>query len=119
MTEQHPEHVHSRTRNIWHTMLDDGEGEDDGTFIAVDHLYLPDGSFNCQDCGKPGHDPGMVGLIVGDGSALIDAELALTLADRLTRAAHLVLESQEEPADIERDVARFAAAARDPGEDGQ
>jgi len=118
MTESHPEHVHSRTRNIWHTILDDSDNDEDGTFIAVDHLYLPDGSFTCDDRGRPGHDPGMVGLIVGDSSALLDAELALTLADRLTRAAHLVLESQEEPADIERDVARFAAAARETRSEG-
>ena len=109
MTEQHPEHVHSRTRNIWHTMLDDGEGDEDGTFIAVDHLYLPDGSFNCQDCGAPGHDPGMVGLIVGDGSALLEPELALTLANRIARAANLILESMEQPPDIEREAARFGA----------
>jgi len=35
----HEGHVHSRTRNIWHEVLDDGEGEDDGTLIAVDHVY--------------------------------------------------------------------------------
>ena len=109
----HPEHVHSRTRNIWNTILDDGGGDDDGTLIAVDHVYLPEGSFD--DCGDPGHDPGLVGIIVGDGGALLEPELALVLADRIKRAAHLVLESREEPADIERDMARFAAAAREDG----
>ena len=78
----HPEHVHSRTRNIWSAILDD----DEETCIAVDHIYLPEGSFTCEDCGLPGHDPGMVGIIVGGGGALLEPELALTLANRLTRA---------------------------------
>ena len=111
----HEGHVHSRTRNIWHEILDDGEGDDDGTLIAVDHLYLPDGSFACSDCGAPGHDPGMVGLIVGEGSALLEPELALIVANRLTRAANLILESREEPPDIEREAHRFGAPVELPG----
>ena len=111
MTEPQHDHVHFRTRNIWHAILDD----DEETCIAVDHIYLPDGSFTCEDCGRPGHDPGMVGLIVGDGAAQMEPELALLLADRLTRAAHLVLESQEEPPDVEREAARFGAPVELPG----
>ena len=105
----HEGHVHSRTRNIWHEVLDDGEGDDDGTLIAVDHLYLPDGSFACSDCGAPGHDPGLVGLIVGEGSVLLEPELALIVANRLTRAADLILLSREDPPDIEREAHRFGA----------
>ena len=111
----HEGHVHSRTRNIWHEILDDGEGDDDGTLIAVDHVYLPDGSFACSDCGAPGHDPGMVGLIVGEGSALLEPELALIVANRLTRAADLILESREDPPDIEREAHRLGAPVELPG----
>ena len=111
----HEGHVHSRTRNIWHEILDDGEGDDDGTLIAVDHVYLPDGSFACGDCGAPGHDPGLVGLIVGEGSALLEPELALIVANRLTRVANLILESREEPPDIEREAHRLGAPVELPG----
>ena len=118
MTEQHPdhdpEHVCTRVRNIWHTVLDDGPGDDDGTFLAVDHLYLPEGSFTCSDCGGPGHDPGMVVLRVGDEAALLDEDVALVLANRLQRVVNLILESREAPADIERDMARFGAPAEMP-----
>jgi hypothetical protein len=110
----HEDHICSRTRNIWHVILDDGEGDDDGTLIAVDHVYLPDGSFTCSDCGRPGHDPGMVGLIVGEGSALVEPEVALTIANRLTRAASLILESHEDPPDIEREAHRLGAPVECP-----
>ena len=111
----HERHFHTRSRNIWSTVLDDGPG-DDGTFVAVDHLYLPEGSLTCEDCGGVRSDPGMVALIVGDECAFLDAEVALTLANRLQRAASLVLESLEQPADIERDMARFAAVNSERGD---
>jgi hypothetical protein len=95
---------------------------DDDTVIVVEHVYAPEGAVACEDCGKPSHDPGMVGLVIssddedgdGDGftSVLMDAEDALLLANRLTRAASLVLESQEDNPDIEREAARFTAAER-------
>ena len=51
----------------------------------------------------------MVGLIVTEGNAILTAEQALVLANRLTRAASLILESEEDTPDIEREAARFAA----------
>jgi len=84
-----------------------------GELIVVEHVFAPDGAFACEDCGGPGHDPGMVGLTMsGDGDqfagTLLSAEEALVLANRLTRAASLILESEEEPPDIEREAARFS-----------
>jgi hypothetical protein len=97
---------------------------DDDTVIIVEHVYEPEGATPCVDCGKPSHDPGMVGLIVGGHddddpvSVLLFAADALVLANRLTRAASLVLESEEAVPDIEREAARFAPAAGEdrPGE---
>lgn len=91
--------------------------EADGSRIAVDHVYAPEGAFDCDDCGEPGHDPGMVGLtMAGDdnqnASALLTAEEALVLANRLQRAASLVMESEEDTPDVEREAARFSAPAR-------
>lgn len=93
---------------------------DDDTVITVEHVYEPDGTSVCDDCGRPAHDPGMVGLVISslddeDGEpdavpVLMSAEDALTLANRLTRAASLVLESEEGLPDIERDMARYAPA---------
>jgi len=87
---------------------------DDDTVIVVEHVYEPEGAALCEDCGKPAHDPGMVGLTVSQDddepvSVLITAEDALVLANRLQRAASLVLESEEDAADLERDIARLAA----------
>lgn len=108
----------TRTRNVGviHTEI----GED---AILIDHVYFPDGSFDCDECGKPGHDPGLIGLIIDSienddrqgRSTLLSAEEALVLANRLTRAANLVLESQEDVPDVEREIARFDAASKDAG----
>lgn len=88
----------------------------DGSAISVDHVFLPEGAFTCDDCGEPGHDPGGVGLFLDEGEegspfarALLTPEEALVLANRLQRAASLVLESLEDVADIEREAARFKA----------
>lgn len=114
MTEDHPGPVPVRTRNLLHMHLDD----EDDSFIDVDHVYLPEGEAgtcgHC-DCDQPAHDPGMVGLAVSDGNAVLTAEQALVVANRLTRAANLIFESEESPADIERDMARFAAAKPEGG----
>jgi len=110
MTEHDPEDIPLRTRTIAHLHLDDGE-----TTIAIEHVYAPDGAFACDDCGKAGHDPGMVGLLMSDEEGLVDglltAEQALMLANRLTRAASLILESGEDVPDVEREAARFTPAA--------
>jgi len=102
-----PEAIPLRTRTLLHMPLDDDE---DAPFIAVDHVYLPEGGAGtCCACDNPAHDPGAVGLIVSEGQAILTAEQALVLANRLTRAASLILESEEDVADIEREAARFAA----------
>ena len=86
-------------------------GPCDDAMVIVEHVYEPDGVDTCH-CGAPTHDPGMVGLVVAHGEestgVMLFAEEALTLANRLTRAATLVLESMEDTPDIEREAARFA-----------
>jgi hypothetical protein len=98
---------------------------DDDTVIIVDHVYEPEGASACADCGEAAHDPGMVGMVVNsedeDGhpnvvSVLLMDEDALVLANRLQRAASLVLESAEDNADIEREAARFASAKGSDGD---
>lgn len=85
--------------------------EADHVDVTVDHLYAPEGAFPCDECGEPGHDPGLVGLALSDGddhaSAMLTAEEALVLANRLTRAASLVLESAEDMPDLDREAAKF------------
>ena len=92
------------------------------TLVAVEHVYDND---VCSACGTL--STGFVGIKIrnepddkpepederGDerdgekcASALLDAGEALLLADRITRAAHLVLETTEEPADFEREGER-------------
>lgn len=111
--EPEPQHIQLRYRNVG-TLVDD---EDDLT-VEVDHVYIPEGQAGtcCHgDCGKPAHDPGVVGIIIATGgeddgaavSALLTPEQALYVANRLTRAANLVLESGEDVADIEREAARY------------
>ena len=107
MTE-HPDAIPLRSRTIYHTLLDDGKD------LLIEHVYLPEGAAGkCvhDDCDNPAHDPGMAGLVLGDETALLSAEEALTIANRLVRVANLILESEEDPSDIERDMARLGAAA--------
>lgn len=118
MSDSEPDGVRLRTRTLGCIH------PDEDTVIVVEHVYEPDGASSCEHCGDPAHDPGMVGLVIstedGDGtvqtsSVLMAAEDALVLANRLSRAASAVLESAEGPPDIERDIARFAAAEGPPG----
>lgn len=116
-TEPEPEPVPFRTRTVLHLHL--GDAED--TTITVDHVYLPEGEAGvCQheDCGNAAHDPGMIGLLVADdgneASALLEPGQALILAERLQRAAALVLEAGEDAADIEREAARYAPVESQP-----
>jgi hypothetical protein len=78
--------------------------------IAVQHVY---DNGVCTDCGTV--NTGYVGIKILNehpeekwANALLDAHRALLLADRITRAAHLVLETTEEPPDFERDVIRHS-----------
>lgn len=86
--------------------------DDEGTTVTVQHVFAREGSFVCDDCGKPGHDPGFVRLVLdyGDDGAhvVLTAEQALVLANRLTRGASLILESAEDVPDIEREAAKFS-----------
>jgi len=104
-----PEHNHEgpRARIVYRT-IDDGSEEKE---IFVAHFYLPEGEAGeCGHCGSPAHDPGLIALSVGDETAMLTAEAALVLANRITRTANLVLESEEDVPDIEREAARFAAS---------
>jgi hypothetical protein len=114
MSENHPEEAPLRARNIHSVILEAG-----GTELTVDHVYLPEGmAGQCchEDCLNPAHDPGLVGLGLDDKAALLTAEEALTLANRLTRAANLIFESEEDRPDIERDMARFGAPQQEDGQ---
>lgn len=119
MSDIEPDGIRLRSRTVGHIH------PDDDTVIAVEHVYATEGAHQCDDCGAPAHDPGMVGMVIsreddedGDGftSVLMDAEDALVLANRLTRAASLVLESAEDNPDIEREAARFTPAERPAGD---
>jgi hypothetical protein len=93
---------------------------DDETDVVVQHVFHAEGEFRCTDCGS-GHDPGMAAVIIiedGEHTAhlLLSAGDAEALANRLTRVANLIWESQEVPADIEREAARYAPAAPGTGE---
>lgn len=97
---------------------------DNEATIAVEHVY--DNDICCPRCGTL--STGFVGIRIynpkdqddhgderGDehdgekcASACLSAKGALLLADRITRAAHLALETLEEPADIEREIIRHS-----------
>jgi len=86
---------------------------DDDTMIWVDHVFATGAS--------PHDDPGYVGLTVTEddtrATCLLTAQEALLLADRLQRAAHLVLETDEDLPDPEREYRRHRGAgpAGQPG----
>lgn len=109
MSTEH-EAVPLRYRTILTLSADTGPG-----VVSVDHVYAPEGAFACDDCGKPAHDPGMVALFVDDerqerpSSVLLTAAEALVVANRLQRAASLILESEEDVPDVEREAARFSS----------
>jgi hypothetical protein len=116
MTDHPAEAPPVLSRNILHLHPDD---DDDETLILIDHVYEREGATACE-CGGPSHDPGMVWLSIadedGDGSAFLTAEQALLVANRLTRAASLVLESGEDVPDVEREAARYQRAAVPDGD---
>jgi hypothetical protein len=74
-----------------------------GEHIGVAHL------FDNQTCPEHGHllitNSALVLMVNGD-NAVLDVGEALLLADRLMRAAQLVLEAGEDVADVEREVIR-------------
>jgi len=109
-----PEAASARKRNLLFLSL--GDDEDDDGAVVIDHVYLPEGAACCHDCGGPAHDPGMVGLIVDVddkvAGVLLTPGQALIVAERLQRAASLVLESGEDVPDLEREATRYAAPER-------
>lgn len=77
--------------------------------ITVGHVY-DSAAEPCPGCGGPCVSAGMIALdVLADGPALLTPEEALLLANRLTRAANLVLETMEDAPDAEREAARFGA----------
>jgi hypothetical protein len=85
---------------------------DDDTMIWIDHVFATGTS--------PYDDPGYVGLTVAEddtkATCLLTAQEALLLADRLQRAAHLVLETEEDLPDPEREYRRHRSGR--PGQPG-
>jgi len=79
----------------------------DGSEISVDHLYVA-GPETCSHdgCDNPAVSPGMVGLALDDAEGVFTPAEALLIANRLTRAANIVLEAEEQLPDIEREAAR-------------
>ena len=117
MSESHPEHAPVRARTLLVMPVGcscDGDHEDDDeTLVVVEHVYLAEGEAGtCGGCGHLHHDPGLVCLVVGEDSVLLTDQEALKLAHRLIKGADLIAEAAEDPPDIERDMARFAVAAR-------
>lgn len=101
-----------RVRNIGTTVTDDE------TAVYVDHVYAPEGTLgNCDnpECDHDARDPGFIGLVIQQGAkdsgASLTAHDALEIANRLQRAASLVLEFGEDVPDIEREAAKFAVVA--------
>ncbi len=91
------------------------------TSIAVEHVY----DNGVCECGIL--NTGFVGIRILNGirnehpeekwaNALLDAHKALLLADRITRAAHLVLETTEQPPDIEREFLRHTEGQDEAGQ---
>lgn len=90
--------------------------------VLVSHLYEPEGSGGeCEhgDCHNSAHDPGMVDLYIQHGEDEASVQMlpgaALELANRLTRAANLVLETWEDVPDVEREAGRFGVPAGHEG----
>jgi len=80
---------------------------DDGSEISVNHLYVA-GPETCSHdgCENPAVSPGLVGLTLDDAAGMFTPAEALLIANRLTRAANIVLETEEQLPDIERESAR-------------
>lgn len=104
MTDLLSDHEHGdiKARQVGGVVTEQGE------FIEITHLYTN------GVCPEHGHlsNPGMVGIALdGDNNEgahyyVLDPATALILANRLTRAANLVLETVEEVPDVEREYIR-------------
>jgi hypothetical protein len=107
MTE--PAAMPMKNRTLMRLMVD----VEENTFVEVEHVYAPAGHHGVYEHvgDGPPHDPGLVGLTVKDtdemAGVLLFPDQALLLANRLIRAANLVMESDEGLPDVEREAARF------------
>ena len=120
MSEPMPEAPSLRARTLLSMIVGCGcegdEHDDEGTLVEVEHVYLPEEEVGaCTNCGHPHRNPGMVGLAVGEECVLLSDMEALKIAHRLIKGAELVAEADEDPPDIDRDIARFTAAAKEDG----
>jgi hypothetical protein len=95
-----------KRRTIYHMPTEDG-------FLAIEHVYSDSCGCPVEDCDHPWHDPGEVALLLVEGTESVGIKfgpgIAFTIADRLTRAAHLILEAGEDLPDIAREMARLGA----------
>lgn len=84
----------------------------DGSEISVDHLYVAaDDLEPCPNCGGACVSAGLIGLSVDASAAVLSPEEALLLINRLQRAVSLVLETLEDPPDMDREAARLGFPA--------
>jgi DNA-binding helix-hairpin-helix protein with protein kinase domain len=113
MTEPPYEHEHQENPLRERVILNMAVSGTD-TEVQVGHVYQA-GIAPCPCCGEECEAAGYVSLdVLSDGPALLAAEEALLVANRLTRAANLVLETMEDPSDIEREVARLGRTSQEP-----
>lgn len=86
--------------------------------VTVQHVY---DNTTCPEHGSL-TDSGLVGIAIHDetpgeeqfASVLLEPREALLLADRITRAAHLVLELDEQLPDVEREYLRHSERQEEP-----
>ena len=105
-TEHDHEHDHDtppfRERNIAELFTTDG------STIRVDHLYVAGENLQpCPNCGGECVSAGLVGLVIDDTPAVLTAEEALLVINRLERAVNAVLETLEDPPDMDREASRL------------
>lgn len=81
--------------------------------VTIDHVYT------MKDCEHGEPDEGLIGLVAHDHETgqethvLLGVDEALLIANRLTRAASLVMESGEDLPDVEREYRRHTRRRSD------
>jgi hypothetical protein len=87
----------------------------DGSNIRVDHLYVASADLQpCPSCGGECVSPGLIGLVLDEESAVLSPEETLLLINRLQRTVNAVLETMEDPPDMDREAARLALPRSGP-----
>lgn len=103
------------TRHLFHLNIEDDE---DGPFvISLDHVYLTQSHF-CEKCNKQEPDAGVISLSIVDDedetvTVFLDASEALVLANRIERAANIILEDLEDPESMDRAALRYIPSDSD------